>query len=253
MAFLKFLGTAGTRFMVMEQQRASGGVWLGCGDDNIILDPGPGALVRAWQSVPPLDPRTLTGIVLSHRHLDHSGDVNVMVEAMTRGGRERRGGLFAPADAFDTRAPVVHDYLRGYPARLEILRAGQDYRCGRFAFRAVRRLAHPGETYGLRFACADASVSFICDSADFAGLDEGFAADTLVINVVLEAPRPDVFHLSLPEAEAIIARLRPRRAVLTHFGRGILAAGPEKLAAAMGRRLGLPVLAAFDGLWLDIG
>lgn len=251
MAFIKFLGTAGTRFMVMEQQRASGGIWLEDGSERLVIDPGPGALVRAWQSRPPLDPRALTGVILTHRHIDHSGDVNVMVEAMTVGGRERKGALFVPADALDRQA-VVLDYLRGYPERVEILREGLECRCGAVGMSVVRKMAHPGETYGLRFRLSGRTLSLIPDSAFFPGIEEGFAADTVIINVVLDQPRPDIFHLSLPEAERIIGRLKPRRAVLTHFGRRILASGPAETAAAMSRRLGLEVVAAEDGLRLEV-
>ncbi len=58
------------------------------------LDPGPGALVRATSAVPPCDPVKLDALLLSHKHLDHAGDINVMIEAMTTGGPRlrRRGG-----------------------------------------------------------------------------------------------------------------------------------------------------------------
>ena len=36
-------------------------------------------------------PGVLDAIVLTHKHLDHSGDVNAMIEAMTQGGTKKRG------------------------------------------------------------------------------------------------------------------------------------------------------------------
>ena len=63
------------------------------GETQIHVDPGPGALVRALSHVPPCNPRELDAIVLSHKHLDHSGDVNVVIEAMTSGGFRRRGAV----------------------------------------------------------------------------------------------------------------------------------------------------------------
>ena len=75
------MGTAGARFMVAKQVAASGGLFLEDNGTSISLDPGPGAIVGYARSG--VDLTTLDAIVLSHRHLDHTGDVNVMVEAMT--------------------------------------------------------------------------------------------------------------------------------------------------------------------------
>src|SRR4030065_403968 len=121
MAFLKFLGTAGARFVVAKPLRASGGVWRAVGQTNLYIDPGPGALVRCLNSKPKMDPSTLDGILLTHKHLDHSGDINVMIEAMTEGGFKKRGVLFAPADALES-DPVVFNYVRSYLEKIEILR-----------------------------------------------------------------------------------------------------------------------------------
>ena len=78
---ITFLGTAGARFVVIRQFLASGGAWLNLGNTQILLDPGPGSLVQAAKRK--LDPAKLAAIILSHRHLDHSGDINIMIEAMT--------------------------------------------------------------------------------------------------------------------------------------------------------------------------
>jgi len=98
---LRFLGTGGARWVVAKQIRSSAGFWLRTGTTNVHVDPGPGALVRALALVPPCDPATLDAIVLSHKHLDHAGDVNAMIEAMCQGGWRPRGALCAPRDAVD--------------------------------------------------------------------------------------------------------------------------------------------------------
>ena len=98
MKTLKFLGTAGARFVMLKQLRASGGLWLTWENTNILIDPGPGSLVKILRSRPKLDPSELDAIILTHRHLDHSGDINVMIEAMTEGGFKKKGVVFAQKD-----------------------------------------------------------------------------------------------------------------------------------------------------------
>ena len=117
MISIRFLGTGGARFVVARQIRASGGIWLRFGETQIHVDPGPGALVRALSAVPPCEPPQLDAIVLSHKHLDHSGDVNVMIEAMCQGGWKRRGALLRAGRRarFRTGRAAVRPRLR--PAR----------------------------------------------------------------------------------------------------------------------------------------
>ncbi|MCX5703449.1 MAG: hypothetical protein NT066_03040, partial [Candidatus Omnitrophica bacterium] len=54
--FIKFLGTAGARFVMINQLRASGGIWVSCKGTNVLIDPGPGSIVRCAASRPKLDP-----------------------------------------------------------------------------------------------------------------------------------------------------------------------------------------------------
>ena len=90
------MGTAGARFVVAKQLRSSAGTWVTLEDKNILLDPGPGTLVRCAKSRPRLDPTKLDAIILSHQHIDHANDVNIMIEAMTTGGYSKRGYFSLP-------------------------------------------------------------------------------------------------------------------------------------------------------------
>jgi phosphoribosyl 1,2-cyclic phosphodiesterase len=60
-------------------------------------------------------------------------------------------------------------------------------------------------------------------------------------------------HLSLDEARAVIAKVRPRKAILTHFGMTMLRARPRELAEGLSKDLGIEVIAASDGMTLEVG
>lgn len=240
--------------MVMRQLRASGGVWISYRGFSLHLDPGPGALVRALSSRPSLDPASLSGVLLSHRHLDHANDVNIIIEAMTQGATKVRGHLFLPQDALEGE-PVVFRYLREHLEEMHILVEGGEYTLGSFSFSTPWRHIHGAETYGFRFRFPQGVISFVTDtqfSEDIYKAYEG--SDILVIHVVrLErSDLPDLLHLSVPEAELIITHIRPRLAILTHFGMTILRAKPWEVAQRLSEKTGIPVIAASDGLTINL-
>ena len=253
MSFIKFLGTAGARFVVMKQLRASGGVWLSVGRTNLYIDPGPGALIRCLNSKPRMEPSTLDGILLTHKHLDHSGDVNVMIEAMTGGGFKKRGILFAPSDALEE-DPVVLKYLRDYVEKVEILKENSEYQIGEIHFATAKRHHHRVETYGLNFKTSPHTVSLITDTKFFPELPNLYRGEVLVIHVVRLKPIVDepIDHLSVEDVKTIVKKTKPKLTILTHFGMTMIKAKPWVVAAELEKELGLKVLAASDGMKLNL-
>jgi len=245
---ITFLGTAGARFVVTSQLLASGGMWLNLDGTEILLDPGPGCLVQSTKRK--LRAYKLSAIILSHRHLDHSADVNIMIEAMTRGGFKPRGRLFAPADALGNE-PVIFSYLRDFLDGIETLREGGSYSVGNVSFETPLRHIHPVETYGIIFKTAEHTFSYITDGRYSDSLGQKYRGELLIINVVLLEPRP-IDHLSVADAERIITEIKPRAAILTHFGMNMWRARPWEIAEKMTEKTGIRVIAARDGIKFDL-
>ena len=250
-----FLGTGGARFVVARQFRASGGMWMRFGRTQIHVDPGPGALVRALSHVPPCNPRELSGIVLSHKHLDHANDVNVMIEAMTSGGFRRRGVLLAPQDALEGE-PVVFPYVQRFVERIEVAkeRSGP-HRIGDVDVHTSVRHVHAVETYGLHFRYEGRVLSYLPCGRYFEALSGDYAAhkpDVLIVNVLRYRDSMDVDHLTFDRARDVLSAVRPRVAVLQHFGTKMLEQNPERLARELEDELGIRVMAAYDNMLLDV-
>jgi len=246
---ITFLGTAGARFVVISQLLASGGMWLNLSGTEILVDPGPGCIVQSTKRK--LKANKLSAIIVSHRHLDHSADVNIMIEAMTQGGFKRRGWLFAPADALETE-PVIFSYLRDYLEGIEVLGEGKSYSIGNVSFDTPIRHIHPVETYGIIFRTSEHTFSYITDSRYFDGLVQNYGGELLIINVVFLEPGRPIDHLSVPDAERIIMELKPKVAILTHFGMTMWRAKPWEIAQRMSEETGVKVMAARDGMKYDL-
>jgi len=249
---ITFLGTGGARFMMINQFLASGGLWLNLDGTEILLDPGPGCIVQTTKRKLKAD--KLKAIILSHRHLDHSADINIMVEAMTQGGFNRHGWLFAPADALGTES-VIFSYLKDYLEGIEVLREGQSYLIGNISFTTPIRHIHGVETYGMIFKTNKHTFSYISDTRYFDGLCKSYGGELLIINVLrLEPIEPEspLDHLSVPDAEHIITELKPKVAILTHFGMTMWRAKPWEVAQRLSQETGVKVIAARDGMKFDL-
>jgi len=245
-----FLGTGGARVLVFKQLLASGGLWIEMEGTRIHLDPGPGALVQATKRK--LDPTKLDAIVLSHRHLDHSADVNVMIEAMTTGGFNKRGLVFAPRDAYDE-DPVILQYVRSYAKATYVIEEGGEYEVGNVRFRAPVRHDHPSDVYGLVFESPGCRWSYIVDTRYFPALAEHYRAEVVIMHTV-RLEESEIYHLSIPDAKRIIQAMepKPKTAIITHFGMTVWRAKPWEVAARLSEETGVEVIAARDGMTFEL-
>jgi len=251
--WIKFVGTAGARFVVARQLRSSGGLWLSLQGADLYMDPGPGALVRCLASKPKLDPTKLDGILLSHKHLDHSGDINAMIEAMTEGGYAKNGVLFAPQDALEE-DPVIFRYVRAYVSQIQVLQENSTYTLGDLKFSTAGRHQHSVETYGINFHLPEVTLSYITDTRFYPELLSQYPGEILMMNVILltEVPDRKIDHLSLVDVKKILGQTKARAVVLTHFGMRMLQAKPWAVAEQLSAEFGKKVIAARDGMTLDV-
>lgn len=235
--------------MALRQMRATGGLWLNYRKTNLYIDPGPGAIVRIRSSKGHYDPAALDGIIITHKHMDHTNDINILIESMTEGGFKKRGTLFCPEDAL-TGDPVVFNFARKYLENIVILREGKEYAIGDIIFRTPVRHKHPVETYGLYFDLSE-TIGIIADTRFFPELTSHYRADHLIINVLrLKAIENHeiIEHLAFVDAKAIIETVRPKTAILTHFGMHIIREKPWLLAKKLAKETGVNVIAARDGM-----
>ncbi|MDD5069742.1 MAG: MBL fold metallo-hydrolase [Candidatus Omnitrophica bacterium] len=249
--FINFLGTAGARFVMINQLRSSGGIWLEYGRTKVLIDPGPGSLIRCRKSRLKLDPCRLDAVILTHKHLDHCGDVNVMIEAMTEGGFKKRGVIFAPSDAFGQDG-VVYGYLNNYLGKREILRK-KKFSVGDIVFEVPIQNDHSVKTFGLKFLLGKRIVSFVSDTRYKPSLIKAYQGSSiLVLNVVFYERRPQYEHMCLEDALLMVDKIKPEKAIITHFGMSMIKAGLSKISRRLRTKYQDRVVLAQDGLTFPI-
>ncbi len=249
--YIKFLGTAGARFVVIKQLRSSAGFILNFDGYRIHVDPGPGAIVKLNSSKPKLDPIHTDCVLISHRHLDHTNDVNVIIEGMTNGGLQKRGVLLTPLDCLED-DPVVFKYVRSYLEKIIVFKEGEEVGVGPVKITPVFKLQHGVENYAFLFEWESGKILFISDTKFFDMPLKKKMAEVLIINTVLTERREGILHLCVDDAFKIIEAVQPELAILTHFGMHMIQSKPWEIVEKLSQKSGFKIISANDGMKIDL-
>ncbi|MBI4177612.1 MAG: MBL fold metallo-hydrolase [Candidatus Aenigmarchaeota archaeon] len=253
MTKLVFLGSGGGRYAMATQARATGGFRIEMDGVNIHVDPGPGALVRAKEYG--VNVKDTDVVMVSHVHLDHSNDCNAMIDAMTEGAKNPKGMLVGSASAikgYDNDSPAV---LKIYLKALEsvtVMKAGDSTNLKAITVKATPTRHTDPSCIGFRIE-GSKTISYTSDTEYFPELKKFHKnADLLIINML----RPDSdtwpMHMNLDNSITLIKETNPKLCVLQHFGMKVIERGPEKQAQKAAKETGTSVIAAEDGMRMDL-
>jgi phosphoribosyl 1,2-cyclic phosphodiesterase len=239
---------------MLSQRRSSGGIWFSYGGARGVIDPGPGSLVRICESGPPLSPIDINTIIVTHRHIDHSSDVNALAEGMTLKARNPKGFVLMTRDCMENGDGVLMSYLRG---RIKSIAFHEDGAAvspsDGTTVESVAHTHHGVQCYGLIFR-RDGLPEWgvISDTAPLPHFVERYSeCKLLIINTTLMYPRARLDHMALTDVKSLLEFLRPQTAVLTHMGNDLLDRGGEYISKRLSSER-TKVIAATDGLTLNL-
>lgn len=253
MARLVFLGSGGGRYCMATQARATGGFRIEMDGVNFHIDPGPGALVRAKEYG--VNVKNTDVVMVSHVHLDHSNDCNAIIDAMTEGAKNPKGILIGNLSAikgYENDSPML---LKVYLKSLEntvVMKPGDSTNLKTITVKATPTRHTDPTCIGFRIE-GSKTISYTSDTEYFPELSKYHRnADLLIINVL----RPDndswPMHMNLEDAIKLIKETEPKLCVLQHFGMKVIEKGPEAQAKKAEKETGVKVIAAEDGMKLDL-
>ncbi|MFZ7137687.1 MAG: MBL fold metallo-hydrolase [archaeon] len=255
-AELVFLGTGGGRFVTITQKRRTGGFRLLTPKENIHVDPGPGALIYSLEAG--LNPQKLKAVLISHRHPDHYANAEVMVESMTRGMLKKRGLVAAPTSILagdDQAGPAISLYHQNMIKQIVRLKPNVNFKVGNIDIVTTKTKHTDAETVGFKFNIPQVgTVGYTADTEYFEGIEDQFKdVRILILSVMRPNGSPWTGHMTPKEAATIVDAVKPEMVVATHFGMKMIYSGPSYEIKYIEQKTGVPTVAAFDGMKLQIG
>lgn len=254
MNIVRFYGLTGDADLMFNNELEAGaGMYFEIEGKKIIMDPGPGTFVKFNHDFPRRI-LELDALILSHIHFDHSNDINLMIEGMTNEGKCKKGLLITSSTCYSGEKKVIHDYLKSYPERTNLVDIMPTVDLGNIQIKAVEH-RHSVRNYGYILTTESSKVSIITDTGYFDGLSAEYeGSTTLIINTPYNHyPKGKTRkHLSLDDVKILLKCINPRKTILTHFGSDIYKAGVSELVNSLSDELGLNIQAASCGTNIEL-
>jgi len=243
-----FLGTGGGRINLIEQERGTGGFRI-IGDINFHVDPGPNALAQLHKAK--IDPKDCSVLIITHRHVDHCNDANVILEAMTDYTRKKDGEiLIATRNCLFGDDKAVTSYHQRLPSRIEILEEKEiEINFGNKSAKVIPKKAiHDEKTArGFILEMGGKKVGYTTDTEYFKGLGEQYkGVDLLILNVLRPENKAIPGHMDREGAILTLNEAKPRYTLINHMGMEFTKEVLERELGMIRKRTGCRVDGAED-------
>lgn len=243
---ITFIGTAGDNFVASKQIAASGGLVLSTNGMTFLFNPGPGSVVRAKQVG--LNLRDLSGVVLSDTSMLRSNDINVVIDAMTYSGFDKRGLLIGPKKAIDGDNRILLDDYKSHIEKIIFMDAGK--RVGIDDIELLGIKTNKADVIGYKLVTSAYTICYLPEveySVDL--FEELQGVDILILGLKHEfgAQETKEGNLTFEQASQIIKEVKPRLTIVSDFSITVTQNDPIYQARLLQKETGTQVIAAKDG------
>ncbi len=249
------LGSGGSRMVTIKQERRTGGLAFIIDDGIFVIDPGPGSISHFNQMG--LNPFSVKGVLISHRHPDHYTDAEIYIEAATRGANVKRGLLVGAKSVLehvnDLGHPAISIYHKRLPKVVKSMIAGDTIVYDKIKIKALKTLHTDPYAIGFRLDDGKHPISYFPDTEFNEEIIKGAEHPNLLILSVLRPGNEKFpYHLCIDDAIKMVKIISPKKVLITHFGVKMLRAPPEKEAERMAKVTGVDTIAAVDGMRIKL-
>ena len=250
MVEILFLGSGGGRFITITQFRPTGGFFINS-SKRIYVDPGPGALIRAWRYK--IDPRKIDVLFVSHRHTDHCNDAEIMVEGMTVGVTKKRGRNITSKSVVygdENHAPAISKCRLDSLEEVHIPNPGERLPLGEDEMTITPTVHSDPTGIGFILKTPVGKIGYIPDTEYFEDLKKLYDGVRLLIASVTRPTNMRIpYHLCTEDIIYMLKDMKqkPEMLIMSHIGMKMHFANPYKEAKFIENVTGVKTLVAKEG------
>jgi len=246
-----FLGTGGDSFVISKNIRSSGGVIIQVDDYQFHLDPGPGSLVKASEFG--INLRENTALLVSSPSIFNSNDINAVISAMTYDGVDKKGVLICANKVIngdDKEHPRITNLHRNCIERFIAVSENQKIGIEDIEIHVLETTNK--DCVGFKFLTPNFVLSYSSNTGYTNDIAKQYEqSDILILNVPNPSNVKSETALSSDDVVKIIEKVKPRLAILTHFGKKMMEVDPMYEARQVKLKTNIQTLSATDGLAIN--
>ncbi|MBU0614725.1 MAG: hypothetical protein KJ601_01395 [Nanoarchaeota archaeon] len=244
MSAILFLGTAGDSFVLGKHGRNAGGIIIQINENQLHIDPGPGALTSSKRC--DINPRATTALLVSKNSLYTCGDLNAVIDAMTYSGFDKKAVLVANNEVINgPESFLLHKY-RDYLERFIVLESGRKVGINEVE---VQSITLSDKSIGFKLIAPEFTICYLPSTKYSSALEEQCKNSNILILNSVSPKKEDGF--SSEDAIKLIKAVGPKLAILTNFGIKMIEADPLYEAREISKAAGVPTVAAKDGMVIN--
>lgn len=174
---------------------------------------------------------------------------------MTYSGFDKKGVLVSNStlvNGAENYQPFLMKSTRDCLERYIILEPGKRVGINEIEIQALKAAHSEPNAIGFKFFTPYFTLSYSADTAYSADIAEQYkGSDILILNVLSQKKEDAGMNLCIDDAVQIINIVKPKLAVITHFGINMISANPIYEVREIQKQTGAQVIAANDGMVID--
>lgn len=247
-----FLGTGGGRINLVKQFRSTAGFVI-LGSKKIYVDPGPGVVHQARRFRFNLEKVDI--VFISHAHIDHANDAELLVEALTHATLRKRGIAIVDKIALnggEKFEKVLSNYHQSLLDAVYEIEAEKEIEINGTKFIGTAT-QHDDPATGFILEMDGRKVGYTSDTEYFEGLKIFKNCDALIINMLRATAKEEIKgHLDKKTTTKFLRETKPKLALLTRFGGEFVRIRAESVAKEIEELSKVKTLAPRDGHIINI-